>query len=40
VFEEVHKNGAFDTTNPVVIDKLLAKMKACFETGEKVVFVY
>ena len=40
VFEEVHKNGAFDTTKPEVIDKLLAKMKACFETGEKVVFVY
>ena len=40
VFEEVHRNGAFDTTKPEVIDKLLAKMKACFETGEKVVFVY
>ena len=40
VFEEVHKNGAFDTAKPDVIDKILAKMKACFETGEKVVFVY
>ena len=40
VFEEVHRNGAFDTTKPEVIDKLLTKMKACFETGEKVVFVY
>jgi len=40
VFEEVHKNGAFDTTKPEVIDKLLTKMKACFETGEKVIFVY
>jgi len=40
VFEAVHRNGAFDTTNPDVIDKLLTKMKACFETGEKVVFVY
>ena len=40
VFEEVHKNGAFDTIKPEVIDKLVAKMKACFETGEKVVFVY
>lgn len=40
VFEAVHKNGAFDTTKPEVIDTLLTKMKACFETGEKVVFVY
>jgi len=40
VFEAVHKNGAFDTTKPEVIDKLLTKMKAHLETGEKVIFVY
>lgn len=40
VFEEVHKNGAFDRTKPGEVDALVTKMKACFETGEKVVFVY
>ena len=40
VFEEVHKNGAFDRTKPGEVDTLVTKMKACFETGEKVVFVY
>jgi hypothetical protein len=40
VFETDHRNGAFDTTKPEVIDKLLTKIKACFETGEKVIFVY
>jgi len=39
-FEEAHKNGSFDTTNPVLIDKLLVKMKAHLETGEKMLFVY
>ena len=40
VFETTHKNGAFDTTNPVIIDKILTKMKAHLETGEKILFVY
>ena len=40
VFETTHKNGAFDTTNPDIIDKILTKMKAHLETGEKILFVY
>jgi hypothetical protein len=40
VFEAVHLNGAFDQTKPGVIDKLITKMKAALETGEKVIFVY
>ena len=40
VFEDVHKNGAFDLIKTEIIDKLVAKMKAALETGEKVIFVY
>jgi hypothetical protein len=39
-FEEVHRNGAFDRVPPSTVDKLLIKMKAHLETGEKVIFVY
>ena len=38
--EETHKNGGFDFIEPVKLDKLLIKMKAFLETGEKVIFVY
>jgi len=38
--EETHKNGGFDFIEPAKLDKIIAKMKACLETGEKVVFVY
>jgi len=38
--EETHKNGGFDFIEPVKLDKLLTKMKAFLETGEKVIFVY
>ena len=30
----------FDFIEPVKLDKLLTKMKAHLETGEKVIFVY
>lgn len=40
VFEAVHKNGAFDLIKPETIDRLITKMKAALETGEKVIFVY
>jgi hypothetical protein len=39
-FEETHKNGGFDFIEPVKLDKLIMKMKAYLETGEKIVFVY
>jgi len=38
--EETHKGGGFDFIEPVKLDKLLIKMKAFLETGEKVIFVY
>jgi len=38
--ETDHRNGAFDTTKPEVLDKLLAKMKAHLDAGERVIFVY
>jgi hypothetical protein len=40
LFEEVHKNGGFDRVEPIKLDKLILKMKAMLETGEKVIFVY
>ena len=38
--EATHRNGGFDFIEPVKLDKLLIKMKAYLETGEKVIFVY
>jgi hypothetical protein len=40
VFDDLHKTQAFDRVKPDVLDKLITKMKAIFELGEKVVFVY
>lgn len=40
VFEDVHRNGAFDRVEPVKLDKLITKMKAVLELGDKVIFVY
>ena len=38
--EEAHRGSAFDRVEPIKIDKLITKMKAVFEFGEKVIFVY
>lgn len=38
--EELHREEAFDRIEPIKIDKLITKMKAVFEFGEKVIFVY
>ena len=40
-FAAEHADGAFDdAVKPGVVEKLIAKMRASLETGEKVVFVY
>jgi hypothetical protein len=39
-FEEEFNEGAFDAVKPGVVAKMLVKMKAALETGEKVIFVY
>ena len=39
-FETAHTEGAFDRAEPVKLNKMIFKMKAMLETGEKVIFVY
>ena len=38
-FEEEFKGGAFDGSQ-IAVQKLVTKMRAALETGEKVIFVY